>query len=125
MKKVVLFFAALFCTVLSIQAQNSDKNIEAKSFIELVNTDSKLKIIDVRTADEVAQGKIDQAVNINVFSVDFEADVAKQFPNKEEQIYLYCRSGKRSENAIKKLEVLGYTNLINVNGGYIAIEKVK
>jgi len=125
MKKNILFFIAIFCVTLSTQAQIVNTTIDAKSFTELVKTNPEIKIIDVRTAEEIQQGKLDQAANINVFAVDFETQVEKQFPNKNELIYLYCRSGKRSANAIKKLKEVGYTNLINVDGGYIAIESVK
>jgi len=123
MKKLLLLCTIVFIGTVNTHAQTMAKNIDAKTFTELANT--KISVIDVRTADEVKQGKLEQAVNIDVFTADFEAEVAKQHPNKNEPIYLYCRSGKRSANAIKKLEAVGYTNLINVDGGYLAIEAVK
>jgi len=39
---------------------------------------------------------------------------------KEEEVYVYCRSGNRSGQACMILESMGFTNLINVSGGMLA-----
>ena len=39
---------------------------------------------------------------------------------KDEEIFLYCRSGNRSGQAALILETLGFTNLTNVVGGMLA-----
>jgi rhodanese-related sulfurtransferase len=39
---------------------------------------------------------------------------------KEEEIIVYCRSGKRSANACMILETMGFTNVVNLEGGLLA-----
>jgi rhodanese-related sulfurtransferase len=39
---------------------------------------------------------------------------------KEQEVFLYCRSGNRSGQAAMVLESLGFTNVINVTGGMLS-----
>jgi rhodanese-related sulfurtransferase len=39
---------------------------------------------------------------------------------KDEEVYLYCRSGNRSGQAALILESMGFTNVTNVVGGMLA-----
>ena len=43
-------------------------------------------------------------------------NIVSELPNKEQLILIYCRSGNRSKQAAKKLNQLGYTNLIEFGG---------
>ena len=44
---------------------------------------------------------------------------------KNEEIICYCRSGKRSMQASMMLETMGFTNLINLEGGMLAWESIQ
>ncbi|MGK9047566.1 rhodanese-like domain-containing protein [Stutzerimonas chloritidismutans] len=72
-------------------------------------------LIDVRTADEFAEGSLPGAVRIET------PDIAKRIgtlaPEKDTPVVLYCRSGRRASEAQDVLEKLGYTQVINA-GGY-------
>lgn len=72
-------------------------------------------ILDVRTAEEYADGHIPDAVNIPNESIG-EEDNISQLPNKDQLIFVYCRSGRRSKEASKKLAALGYTNVYEFGG---------
>jgi len=48
------------------------------------------------------------------------ADNLDQLPDKDAPIVLYCRSGRVSTEAATELAALGYTNLMELNGGFIA-----
>ena len=72
-------------------------------------------ILDVRTAEEFADGHIPDAVNIPNESIG-EEDNISQLPNKDQLIFVYCRSGRRSKEASKKLAALGYTNVYEFGG---------
>ena len=67
-------------------------------------------IVDVRRADEYAQGHIPGAINIaNEEIID---DDPAELSDKDQLIYVYCRSGRRSQEAAAKLAALGYSNVI-------------
>ena len=71
--------------------------------------------IDARGAGEFADGHLDGAVNIPHDQVGERiAEIASE---KDTEIHVYCRSGRRSGVALKTLEEMGYTNVTN-EGGY-------
>ena len=72
-------------------------------------------IVDVRTAGEVAQGKIERAVEIDFYSPDFLDQVSQI--SKDQEVYLYCAVGARSEEAARMLLQQGYTKVYHLQGG--------
>lgn len=81
------------------------------------NTNNAI-LIDVRTPVEYAEGHLENAKNINWFDKNFEEQVKSL--DKEETIYVYCKAGGRSAKAQQKLLDMGYKNVINLEGGYLA-----
>ena len=71
-------------------------------------------ILDVRRADEFAEGHIPGA--INVANEDIGDECPAELPDLEQVIYVYCRSGRRSKEASSKLAALGYTNIYEFGG---------
>lgn len=66
-------------------------------------------IIDVRTLDEWQNGHLAEAQHIewqDILSITEKV-------SKEEEIFLYCRSGNRSGKAAQILIDAGYTSVIN------------
>ena len=84
----------------------------------LLLKENEAALIDVRTPEEYAEGHIASAVNFDVYSETFLEDVKAAYP-VEKPLAVYCRSGKRSANAAKKLADAGYT-VYNLKGGYLA-----
>ena len=70
--------------------------------------------IDVRTADEFNAGHVDGAVNIPYG--DISERIAEVTENRDELIYLYCRSGRRSGIAKDTLDQAGFSNVVNLGG---------
>ena len=68
-------------------------------------------IIDVRTPGEFAGGHLEGALNIDVQSPDFAAQVSQLDPT--EDYFIYCRSGNRSGQAISQMSNMGFTSMIN------------
>ncbi len=76
-----------------------------------VSTDGAV-VIDVRTAQEFAQGHLEGAVNIDLQSGSFEAEVA-ELPT-EGSYLVYCRSGNRSGQAVRIMQDLGFTTVTDL-----------
>jgi phage shock protein E len=79
-------------------------------------------LLDVRTPEEYSQGHLHGAVNIPYDQLAARVDEIDQ--DKDRDIVLYCRSGRRSDLAKRTLESLGYTNVLNA-GGYEQMLKAK
>ena len=69
-------------------------------------------VIDVRTLEEFESGHIEDSSNIEWQEISSIADNI----NKDQKIYLYCRSGRRSQNATDILIDLGYKDVTNLGG---------
>jgi rhodanese-related sulfurtransferase len=92
----------------------SVKSIGATEFQNLSKEADSI-ILDVRTPEEVAQGKIPNAIVIDIYDSDFETKVT-QLP-KEKSILIYCSAGVRSAKAGEYLTANGYTSVYHLQGG--------
>jgi rhodanese-related sulfurtransferase len=89
-------------------------NVSAQEFKKL-QEGNQVIVLDVRTAGEVAGGKIKGARNIDLMSGNFEKQL--QGLDKSKTYLLYCRSGSRSAQAASRMASYGFTSLYNLNGG--------
>src|SRR5262249_52106260 len=76
----------------------------------------KRAVIDVRDPDEFGDGHLEAATNISRGFLEFRVGTAVSEPSTP--IVLYCQTGLRSMLAAKALKDLGYSNVINLQGGY-------
>ncbi|MGN0733774.1 MAG: rhodanese-like domain-containing protein [Emergencia sp.] len=90
------------------------QQVSMEEGLELMENDSDYILLDVRRIDEFEQGHIPGAINIPNESIGTEE--IKALPDKNQNIYVYCRSGNRSKQASEKLAELGYTNIIEFGG---------
>ncbi len=81
-------------------------------------SEKKVQLVDVRTAAEYRSGHIKNAINIDFFN---STDFVRNFENldKEKPVYVYCRSGARSQKAARKLVGLGFSQIYDLAGGFI------
>lgn len=82
-------------------------------------TNKKVHLIDVRTPNEFKSGHIKKAKNVDFFNQTSFMNFFNSI-NKEEPVYLYCRSGNRSQKAARKLDSLGFKNIYDLRGGYMS-----
>ncbi|MDR0457300.1 MAG: rhodanese-like domain-containing protein [Treponema sp.] len=71
-------------------------------------------LLDVRTDEEYAEKHIGGAVLIPDYEIEDRAD--GELPDKNAVILIYCRSGRRSENAARTLVDRGYTRVYDFGG---------
>lgn len=93
--------------------ENADVNTFATRIAE-----PDVVLLDVRTAEEYADGHIQGAINIDVKKDDF-VEQAKSILPTDKTIAVYCRGGRRSVTAAEKLVAENY-KVVNLKGGIMA-----
>jgi rhodanese-related sulfurtransferase len=78
--------------------------------------DPTFVVLDVRTPGEYAAGHLENAVNLDVNSGTFAADVA--LLNRGYAYLVYCQAGARSAQAVDVMANLGFLQLYDMLGGY-------
>lgn len=74
-------------------------------------------LIDVRTPEEYAEGHIQRSTLMPLQTLP---ENMVSLTDKTKQIYVYCRSGSRSTQAVIYLQQLGFTNVYNMSGGILS-----
>jgi len=90
---------------------------EAFTLIQNNQNNPDFVILDVRTAEEVADGHIENAINIDYYSETFRDALDNLDKNKT--YLIYCRSGSRSRNALNVMVELNFREVYNMSGGII------
>ena len=118
MRKVKLAAAILAPLMLLLTACGGSSvkvnNLDANAFASDIKNPGVV-VLDVRTAGEFASGHIENAINIDVESSDFDAQIAKL--DKKVEYAVYCHSGRRSGIATEKMAKSGFEKVTNLNGG--------
>lgn len=106
------------------QINDNHQNMEVVSpavFQQKLHVDDNAYLLDVRKPEEYAQGHLDGAHLINWLDRENFQQAAKLL-DKSKTIYLYCRSGRRSNEAASYLAAQGY-KVVDMQGGILAWEK--
>ena len=116
MKKVIAFTIVPMLLLLSACGGSSVKvnNLDANAFASDIKNPGVV-VLDVRTAGEFASGHIENAINIDVESSDFDSQIAEL--DKKVEYAVYCHSGRRSGIASDKMAKSGFEKVTNLNGG--------
>ncbi len=122
MKKLsllILFIATSFVASSQEVVQKTVNTVLTVDNFKEVVIGKEVQLVDVRTPDEYHAGKIDDAINIDYFD---QENFAKAFEklDKNKPLYVYCRSGHRSHESAVLLEKMGFKEIYDLEGGYIA-----
>jgi thioredoxin len=119
MKFKIILLAIVTLAITSCKGQPSKniQTIDAVAFSKAIQATPNPQVVDVRTPEEFASGHLIQAQNVNWMNPDFVANSAKY--DKSKPIFVYCKSGGRSHKAAEKLAELGFTNVIEMEGGIL------
>ncbi|MDD4356132.1 MAG: rhodanese-like domain-containing protein [Smithellaceae bacterium] len=92
------------------------KNVTLADVKKSIDSKEKAIYLDVRDESEFAAGHIPGAKNISRGTLEFK--VAKEIPDTNTKIYVYCKTIGRSALATKTLNDLGYKNAILMRAQY-------
>ena len=119
--RIVIGLAVAVCVLLCLSVSACSKkpafvSVDADIFaLEIVK--DNVQLLDVRTAEEFAQGRIPSAINMDVNAENFDEMIKSLDKNKT--VALYCRSGRRSKVAAEKVAKAGY-RVIELNEGILS-----
>ena len=138
MKKILCIISAVLCIFLTactdatsigiiggadgptsiIIAEKGEKamyeQISAEEAKKIMDSGEEHIILDTREQDEFDEGHIPGAILIPY--TEIEERSKEMLPDKDAQILVYCRSGRRSKIASESLAKLGYTNVKEFGG---------
>ena len=93
------------------------KNLSQKEWVDALSKQQDAKILDVRTLHEVVDGKIPEAINLDILNPkDFTHGIEKL--DKSSHYFVYCRVGSRSAQACAIMQQLGFEHTYNLEGGF-------
>jgi rhodanese-related sulfurtransferase len=97
------------------------QEVMGEELVEMQRSGADFYLIDVREAEEYAEGHIPGAV---VFPLAILEEKMKGM-RLDRSLVLYCRSGVRSKEGCIRLARAGFTNVRTLRGGYVAWKEMK
>lgn len=133
-KRFLAGFSFLFLFILSVAAIDKTANdlvADATKEIKTITAqEAKLMIdggnvviLDVREQDEHDAERIPQSVLIPRGMLEFQ--ITAKYPQKDTVMIIYCLKGGRGALAAHTLKIMGYTKVVNLNGGLVAWQAAK
>lgn len=121
--KNIIHYSALIMLLFTTSCTNSQnfKSVAVTEFKSALEKNPDAQLIDVRTPGEYAGGYIKNAKNIDWNGSNFDTQVAALDKNKP--VLVYCLGGGRSKKAAAKLNAMGFHEVIELDGGYLAWSK--
>ena len=81
--------------------------------IQQFETHPRAVLLDVRTREEYAQGHIPGSRNL---PLDEISRAAREIPDRDTPLFVYCLSGARSRQAVSALRRMGFAQAANIGG---------
>lgn len=114
MKSSLFIMIALLSVFDIIGQQAAIKNVNSAEFKSLLAKNDGI-LLDVRTIFEFDNGHLKDADQLNYYSFNFKQSLLLLPKNKP--IYIYCKTGYRSNKAAQILIENGYTKIYNLQNG--------
>jgi rhodanese-related sulfurtransferase len=132
---ILLFMFSIGFLTISCQTNSQKNNEDEKSdnansktkvisevlapeeFIAKLQSSNGGQLVDVRTPEELNEGKIENAQNIDFYANDFKSKI--EALDKSKPVFVYCRSGGRSAKAANIFKEAGFKEIYDLQGGYM------
>ncbi len=119
MRKIIILI--ILCLLCGCAKQTDNKtgnpafiSISSDEAMRMMEENEGFILLDVRTMEEYKEAHIKDAICIPNETID--ESVSSTLNDKEQLIFVYCRSGRRSKEAAQKLVNMGYTKIYDIGG---------
>lgn len=102
----------------SLNPDGIAKDLELSEWNQALKQEEGFILLDVRTQGEIDQGHIPGAMHIDILEDGFEDKI--KVLDQQTPVYVYCRSGGRSADAMEIMHEAGFKEVYNLLGGYTA-----
>jgi rhodanese-related sulfurtransferase len=110
-----LLFLIIFTGCQTTDTNKISFEVSAQTVNEKIKNNEKIELIDVRTAEEYEENHISNSLLLPLDQL--EGKIATLGFEKDDEIILYCRSGRRSSQAYQIFIKHGFTNVKSMTGG--------
>jgi rhodanese-related sulfurtransferase len=93
-------------------------DLSQEDWVAQLEKDENSFILDVRTEEEIEEGRIAHSSNIDIYLGQGFLDELEKL-DKSKNYYVYCRSGNRSGQACAIMNSVGIENAYNLTGGFM------
>ena len=114
MKYILMLAIVIGGLFMFMQNGSANQKMSYEELQNKLNAKENFVLLDVRTQEEFDAGHIPTAILLPYDEINLKA--ATVLPDKEKEIVLYCRSGRRSAIAKKALVKLGYKDVKDFGG---------
>jgi len=114
--KIRILIPVLFLLLSSSINAQTRTEVNSKQASVLIQKDSKLIVLDVRTPEEFKEGHIKGAINIDIRQEDAFSKIDKL--NKNAKYLVYCRTNHRSGIAVSHMMQSGFRNVTQMMDGF-------
>ncbi|MCC9044063.1 rhodanese-like domain-containing protein [Myroides sp. M-43] len=113
---LILLFIVMLSVSFTGYSQDKSNHLLNNSSFQQVIEKTEVQLIDVRTPKEFSEGTIEYAKNMDFLGENF-LEQTKDL-SKDKPLYIFCKSGKRSEKARNLLLQNGFKEVYELEGGY-------
>ena len=99
------------------EAKKDSGEITAKELKKLLDDNEDVIMLDVREADQRAEGQIHSDEFFAITRGNLEFKILYKIDDKDIMIVTYCRNGGRGALAAQTLRKMGYKNVVSLQGG--------
>ena len=106
----------ILLSIPSLGQQKEFKTLTAEEFKTKLEANKSAVLLDLRTDDELKNGVIPGATQLDYFKLDFEEQIKKLDKNKT--YFLYCAVGGRSSETLELMKANGFTKVYHLKDGF-------
>ncbi len=116
---VVIASTVYYTQIQQLGSETDYGEVTVEQARELIEKNSPLVILDVRTIQEFEDGHIEGATNIPVDELEQRLEEL----DKNDETLVYCRTGNRSTRAVQILRENGFNKIYHMADGIVGWER--